>query len=181
MNQALASLPGGYEVRQTFVPSVGAEQYAPLEPLELANMCLGAAEMWDRIQDMYPFNVRLGETPVWDIRMWESRSNTAFAIVDWLKEEYVICRLRRSSTDVSAARMITRAKLYLMICEIKMATLGVVAISRRVIGVPVGPNRLAVARREWCDDAHLERDVNNLPRQVPAPVYVRRLTRRNSF
>jgi hypothetical protein len=152
MNQALASMPGGYEVRQTFVPSVGAEQYSPLEPLELANMCLGAAEMWDRIQDMYLFNVRLGATPVAAGRL-------------------------RSATDISAARMITRAKLFLLICEIKMATLGVVAINRRVLGIPVGPNRLAVARREWCDDANLERDVNNLPRQVPAPVYVRRLTR----
>jgi hypothetical protein len=39
MNQPLAVLPGGFEVRQSFVPSVGAAQYSPTDPLELLEMC----------------------------------------------------------------------------------------------------------------------------------------------
>jgi hypothetical protein len=181
MNQPLAVLPGGFEVRQSFVPSVGAAQYSPSDPLELLQMCSGLYEMWKRITDMYPFNVRMEERPVWDNQMWESRSGTAFAMFDWMREEYVICRLRRSSEDSATASVLAKVKLYLLMCEVRMATLGVVGIHRRIQGIPVGANRVAVSQSEWYREENFDRDIDRLPRHHRPHVVVSRMHRRASF
>jgi hypothetical protein len=108
MNQPLAVLPGGFEVRQSFVPSVGAAQYSPSDPLELLQMCSGLYEMWKRITDMYPFNVRMEERPVWDNQMWESRSGSSSRLNIICHRSISFLRRKRKTQDGSTSLKWTR-------------------------------------------------------------------------
>jgi hypothetical protein len=185
--QPQAKAADGTQIRQVFVPSTGAHHYHAVTPLELVAMCRGLYEMWNRVQDMYPFTVCYVEKSVWEIDLWESRSTTAYAVMDWLKEELVICRMRTAHTPDTVAAL-TKAKGYLLLCEMKMAHVGVVVFQRAVRAVNVGPNQIAVSSAEWASAQTgvargLNRrvvDTDHLPQQVPAPMVAVR-ARRNSF
>jgi hypothetical protein len=184
--QPQAEAADGTQIRQVFVPSTGAHRYHAVTPLELVAMCRGLYEMWSRVQDMYPFTVRYEEKPVWELDLWESRSTTAYAVMDWLKEELIICRMRTARTPDTVATL-TKAKGYLLLCEMKMAHVGVVVFQRAVRAVNVGPNQIAVSSAEWASaQTGVEREVDravetdHLPQQIPAPMVARR-ARRNSF
>jgi hypothetical protein len=106
--------------------------------------------------------------------------------MDWLKEELIICRMRTARTPDTVATL-TKAKGYLLLCEMKMAHVGVVVFQRAVRAVNVGPNQIAVSSAEWASaQTGVEREVDravetdHLPQQIPAPMVAVR-ARRNSF
>ena len=176
----IAELPGGVEVHQTFVPSSGAHRYSPTTPADLERMCYGTYLSWCRLISMYPYALREDDQPIWDVQLWESRSATSFAMVDWLKEEYVVCRLRRPNADPVTARQLARAKMYLFLCEVDMAKIGAIAVQRSVRGTQVAPNQVAITREDWAEAAHLDRDVLDLPEHTE-PTFVLRPRRRASI
>jgi hypothetical protein len=173
--QPQAEAANGTQIRQVFVPGTGAHCYSAVTPLQLVAMCRGLYEMWGWVQDMYPYMVRYEERPVWDIALWESRSTTAFAVLDWLKEELVICRMRTPHMPDTVAAF-TKAKRYLLLCKVKMAHVGVVVVQKAVCAVSVGPNQVAVSNAEWAaaqtglSEMEQETELESLLHQVPAPM-----------